>query len=401
MQCPSCGAISKKNDCCAELVLESFIEREPSDWAAISDSDSTINHSLRSHSINDLTMNSASDLPSSIDARKSTLIEFPGVNRTPLPQWRKDLSERVREVQERKAREARETVELEQGQAEPANLQPQLELLPAVEAPPMNPLVAAALKRIERAHQPPHIETSQAVNMLATAVAYAPACEENEIEVPIAQVLEVESENPVETLLETEPLSPTEKNHNLTVVSVVEEPPVEIQEQEPPPIPKRLIMDDPNDPALNYLDSISRTVRVEEADTQRASVFRRLVCALLDLIICALLTAPIALAMELTGTSVKDPRAVQVLAGCVVIITFIYLTLTTALTGRTLAMRPLSLRIIDRKTGLIPTGSQSVGRSFLYLGGLALAGIGILAALVNREGYAIHDRVTRTAVIRT
>lgn len=400
MQCPSCGAISEKNDCCVELVLESFVEPEPSDWGAINDSDITVNQSLRSQLLNDLTMNSASDLPSSSEARKSTLIEFPGVNRTPVPQWRKDLSERVREVQERKAREAREAIELEQSQAEPANLQHQLELLPAVEAPPMNPLVAAALKRIERAHQPT-IETGHAVNMLATAVAYAPACEENEVEVPIAQVLEVESENPVEILLETEQLSPTEKNHNLTVVPLIEEPPVEIQEQEPPPIPKRLIVEDPNDPALNYLDSISRTIRVEEADTQRASVFRRLVCSLLDLIICALLTAPIALAMELTGTSVKDPRAIQVLAGCVVIVTFIYLTLSTALTGRTLAMRLLSLRIIDRKTGLIPTGSQSVGRSFLYLGGLALAGIGILAALVNRDGYAIHDQLTRTAVIRT
>ena len=401
MQCPSCGAISEQNDCCVELVLESFIKPEPSDWGAINDSDITVNESLRSHLLNDLTMNSASDLPSSSEARKSTLIEFPGVNRTPLPQWRKDLSERVREVQERKAREARESIELGQSPTEPANLQHQLELLPTVETPPMNPLVAAALKRIERAHQPAHIETGQAVNMLATAVAYAPACEENEVEVPIAQVLEVESENPVEILLETEQLTPTEKNRNLTVVPVIEEPAVEIQEQEPPPTPKRLIVEDPNDPALNYLDSISRTIRVEEADTQRASAFRRLVCSLLDLIICASLTAPIALAMELTGTSIRDPRAIQVLVGCVVIVTFIYLTLSTALTGRTLAMRLLALRIIDRKTGLIPTGSQSVGRSFLYIGGLALAGIGILAALVNRDGYAIHDQLTRTAVIRT
>jgi hypothetical protein len=35
----------------------------------------------------------------------STLIEFPGATR-PVPEWRKQLSQRVREVQERKAREA-------------------------------------------------------------------------------------------------------------------------------------------------------------------------------------------------------------------------------------------------------------------------------------------------------
>ena len=38
--------------------------------------------------------------------KSSTLIEFPGVSKPPLPQWRKELSERVREVQERRARDA-------------------------------------------------------------------------------------------------------------------------------------------------------------------------------------------------------------------------------------------------------------------------------------------------------
>jgi hypothetical protein len=388
MQCPSCGAISEKIDCCANLVL-GIHENQPIEQEA----------TISNH---DLKMNSASDLSSSQEARKSTLIEFPGLNRTPVPEWRKELSERVREVQERRAREAREALELEQQKTEAANLQPQLELLPAVEAPPMNPLVAAALKRIERAHQPTQIETGPSSrNMLAAAVAYAPECEENEVEVPTAQVLELEPEIPVEAILETEQQPTVEKIHNLTVVPTIAEPQVEIKTPEPPPVPKRLIKDDPNDPALNYLDSISRGVRVDEVDTQRSSAFRRLVCALLDLIICGLLCGPIALAMKMTGTNLNDPRAIQVLAGCLVIVTFIYLTLSTALTGRTLAMRLLSLRIIDTKTGLIPTGSQSVGRSFLYLGSLALAGIGILAALVSREGYAVHDRLTRTAVIRT
>src|SRR2546430_11105274 len=37
----------------------------------------------------------------------SRLIEFPGATRT-MPEWRKQLSQRVREIQERKAREAAE-----------------------------------------------------------------------------------------------------------------------------------------------------------------------------------------------------------------------------------------------------------------------------------------------------
>ena len=173
-----------------------------------------------------------------------------------------------------------------------------------------------------------------------------------------------------------------------------------IVKAEPPKAPKRLIKDDPNDPALNYLDSISRNLRVDDLSAKSASPFRRLVCAVLDLIFCALLSSPIALAMNLTGSNLQDTRVIAVLAGSAVVVTFFYLTLMTALTGRTWAMRLLSLRVIDTKTGLIPTGSQSIGRSFFYLISLATV-VGVLFALVSREGYTMHDRFTRTAVITT
>jgi uncharacterized RDD family membrane protein YckC len=168
---------------------------------------------------------------------------------------------------------------------------------------------------------------------------------------------------------------------------------------DPPRPPKRLIRDD-NDPALNYLDSISKTLCVDDLNHRSASAFRRLVCALLDLIFCALLSAPIAGAMYLTGSNPRDPQTIAVLAGSGVVVTFLYLTSLTALTGRTWAMRLLSLRVIDTKTGLIPTGGQSIGRSFFYLMSLATV-VGILFALVSREGYTVHDRFTRTAVVTT
>src|SRR5437763_8076117 len=99
--------------------------------------------------------------------KKSTLIEFPGVSRSSVPEWRKELSERVREVQERRARETINP--------------PQLELLPPAQMPAMNPLVAAALKRIERAHQTAPSENHQPRTTLATAIAYAPEREENDM----------------------------------------------------------------------------------------------------------------------------------------------------------------------------------------------------------------------------
>jgi uncharacterized RDD family membrane protein YckC len=326
--------------------------------------------------------------------KKSTLIEFPGVSRNSLPEWRKELSERVREVQEKRAREAaQEAAEAERKRVEAAINPPQLELLPPTPMPAMNPLVAAALKRIERAHQPAPAEDRQPRTTLATAVAYAPEREENEMSETVSpnQQLTFNPEIP-EPAVETLPLV-EEKAPHLAVVPVVEKP-------EPARPPKRLIKDDPNDPALNYLDSIAKNLRVDELERRSASAFRRVVGALLDLIFCALLSAPIAGAMYLTGSNLQEMRVIAVLAGSAVVVTFIYLTLMTALTGRTWAMRLLSLRVIDTKTGLIPTGGQAIGRSFFYLISLATV-LGIFFALISREGYTVHDCFTRTAVVTT
>ena len=314
-----------------------------------------------------------------------------------MPEWRKELSERVREVQEKRAREAaREAAEAERQRVEAAINQPQLELLPPAQMPAMNPLVAAALKRIERAHQTSPSESRQPRTTLATAVAYAPDREDNDMSDTVASTPQLAFEET--EIHETEPVVTVEKAHHLSVVAVSE--PVAQTFETPKVAPKRLIKDDPNDPALNYLDSISRNLCVDDQNKQCASASRRLIGAVVDLIFCGVLTAPIAGAMYATGSNLQDPRAIGVLGGSLVVVTFIYLTLMTALTGRTWAMRLLKLRVIDTKTGLIPTGGQSIGRSFFYLLSLATV-LGILSALVSREGYTIHDRFTRTAVVTT
>ena len=312
-----------------------------------------------------------------------------------MPEWRKELSERVREVQEKRAREAaHEAAEAERQRLEAAVNPPQLELLPPTPSPAMNPLVAAALKRIERAHQPAPSESRQPRSTLATAVAYAPEREDNDMSDTVPSTPQLAFEEP--EILQAEPEVTVEKAHHLSVVPVIEPvaPPIET----PKAPPKRLIKDD--DPALNYLDSISSSFCVDDLTRQSASAFRRLVGAVVDLIFCGILTAPIAGAIYFTGNHLQDPRAIGVLAGSLVVVTFIYLTLMTALTGRTWAMRLLSLRVIDTKTGLIPTGGQSIGRSFFYLMSLATV-FGVLFGLVSREGYTIHDRFTRTAVVTT
>ncbi len=346
-------------------------------------------------------MESIGDTPTQPREKRSTLIEFPGVSRNSVPEWRKELSERVREVQERRARDAaREAADAERHRIESAVNPPQLELLPPAEMPAINPLVVAALKRSERAYQTAPTETRQPRTTLATAIAYAPAREDNDMNEtvgPPTTQLTFEPEIAIETVaIEEVPIEeppPVVEKTHLVVVPPVEPVPA-------PLAPKRLIRDDPNDPALNYLDSISRNLRVDDSPAKSASAFRRLVSAVLDLIFCGILTSTIAGAIYLTGNKLQDPRALIVLGGSFVVVIFIYLTLMTALTGRTWAMRLMSLKVIDMKTGLIPTGGQSIGRSFFYLLSLATV-LGILTALVSREGYAAHDRFTRTAVVMT
>ena len=376
MQCPSCGAITENSESCIEC-------SQPENVATLDD-----------------TLDASPVVQAK--PKSSTLIEFPGVHRNAVPEWRKELSVRVREVQERRAREAaREAAEAERLRVEAAaSRPPQLELLPQTESPPMNPLVAAALKRIERAHQVAAEDTMTGMSV-ATAVAYAPKLEVRE---PVFETLEATT---VETQLKLTPVP--EKTYSDTPPKVEKNPPLmavaaaevsATKKIEKLPAPKRLIVDDPNDPALNYLDSIDRTLRVDEVSSQRASAFRRLFCSLFDLLTCALLASPLILALYWKGIDLNAMRPLVVVAGAAVLLTFLYFTLSIALTGRTWAMKLFRLRVIDVRTGLIPTGSQSAGRAFFYLISLATAGLGILYALISREGDTMHDRFTRTAVIK-
>src|SRR5690349_745620 len=176
-----------------------------------------------------IAMKATGDSPTSPQERKSTLIEFPGVSRNSMPEWRKELSERVREVQERRAREAaHEAAEAERQRATEVSNPPQLNLLPRTETPAMNPLVAAALKRIERAHQSASVEARPPRTSLATAVAYAPEREENPMNETDPPTIQLEFEPEAAAVEVLKPV--VEKTHLAIVPTPVEmviEAPVE------------------------------------------------------------------------------------------------------------------------------------------------------------------------------
>jgi uncharacterized RDD family membrane protein YckC len=153
---------------------------------------------------------------------------------------------------------------------------------------------------------------------------------------------------------------------------------------------------------LNYLDSISTTVMVDHRSYGSASIVRRCCGGIIDLVAMAALTSPLLLLTQQAALARSDMRMIAFATAAALLVGFLYLTVAVAFTGRTLGMRFSSLRVVDARTGLIPTGSQSAGRAFLYLLTLAsTAGIALLYALIDREGRTIHDRFTQTAVIRT
>jgi uncharacterized RDD family membrane protein YckC len=380
MKCPECGATLKK------------ISRKCNECGALLKKKANIPLSAQSNVI---------EPAPTVSARQATtpketpsLIEFPGINRSALPEWRKELSERVREKQERRAREAEieakapATTAVETTAPAPAIL----ELLPQTEMPPLNPIVEAALKRIERAH----LQSSSSSNgnaALATAVAYEEeqGFAESEGESSLGYS---DGDSANEPGVESWPL---EKTHNLAVVpnpTVTKEDAGAIIKK-----PKRLI-GETNDPALNYLDTVPTALLVERREYVAASAARRALAAIVDLAILFALTSPLLALNSLTRLDWQNWRVIASAAGSFMLVDFLYLTILTAFTGRTLGMRLCSLRVVDARNGLIPTGSQSAGRALIYLLSLASAGILSLYVFVDSERNALQDRFTRTSVVR-
>ena len=379
MKCPECGAtlkkISKKCTECGALLKR--------------DSDTTSAQPKKVELTPAITLKQPDPR-----LQNPSLIEFPGINRNALPEWRKELSERVREKQERRAREAVlesqgiVTTEVESSPAVPAIL----ELLPQTELPPLNPIVEAALKRIERAHSQSS-SFSHGNAALATAIAY------DEVQgFSGSEAGSTPGAASIEPMIEPgADARPPERTHNLSVV-----PNPTVNKEDANALltkPKRLI-GETNDPALNYLDAVPTALLVERREYIAASAIRRGIAAILDLAIVVALTSPLLALNGLTNLDWQNWRVIAFSAGSFLSIGFLYLTIVTAFTGRTLGMRLCSLRVVDARNGLIPTGSQSAGRAFIYMLSLATAGILSLYVFIDSDKNALHDRFTRTAVIR-
>jgi uncharacterized RDD family membrane protein YckC len=308
---------------------------------------------------------------------KSTLIEFPGVSRA-VPEWRKQLNQRVREVQEQRAREAAEAAASAKESETFSCALPsgQLELVPDREQTVMNPIVSKALERVERARRS---DFAVGAAGAATATALAPV-----------------ADDAVETESSISPKPQTVARKSKLVV-VPPQPAVD----EPKPKRVRVISDGIENAALSYLETcLSVPVIASDMRGDRAGVWRRMIAAVFDLFVVALLSAPIVAGIELAQGLWSDLRVIGLMGGIALFLMFSYLTVSIALTGRTLGMRLLSLRTIDVRTGLIPTGGQAMKRAAGYIFSLAILGLGLIYALIDREGRTMHDRFSKTIVVK-
>ena len=330
----------------------------------------------------------------------SRLIEFPGASRA-VPEWRKQLSQRVREVQERRAREAAEELAAARkaGLVSCALPSGQLELVPDLEQPVMNPIVSKALERLERARR-----DDQPSDVTATAAAPALAANFEEFttgeltdEAPESETLQSKpkltvvspsflAEEATEEIAMTE-LTPRPEVATASIVPGVERKPV------------RLISDD--DVALSYLDTcLSVPALASDTRADIPALSRRFFAGVFDLILIALMASPAVAAVYYSGARWADPRTIELLSGATAFTMFTYMTMSIALTGRTLGMRMLSLRTIDLRTGLIPTGGQSIKRAIGFVFSLACLGAGQGYALIDPDKRTVYDRFSNTIVVR-
>jgi uncharacterized RDD family membrane protein YckC len=411
MQCPSCRAVYSNglSFCprCKTPATKPSTETQP----ALS-AEQPAETRAPAAETNDIEA-TVSNAEAAIEAEKaappaSTLIEFPGVSRN-KPQWRKELSERVREIQERRAREGtRETVsppvQHPAGQPAPAA---QLGLVPQPDAPAVNPIVAAALKRLERASQSSQHMTRTRATMRGAATAVARVAEEQyqseegqELELG-ALSLQMNAPQPQDEAIPEETVIETarEREHTLVVVPPTQPPP-------PPPTAstvehRHLTMKAVDEESLFELDEATLDATpAEAAYDDRAPVVSRVVGSFIDLLVVAFASSPFAAIIELTNGNWSDVRVVASMCGIILTIMFLYLAASTALVGRTWGMSLLSIRAVDVDSGLPPTTKQAVWRALLYMISLASFGLGILYALFDAEGRTAHDHLSGTAVVR-
>ncbi|HEX8720984.1 MAG TPA: RDD family protein, partial [Pyrinomonadaceae bacterium] len=377
-------------------------------------------------------------------ANNSTRIEFPGVNRN-RPAGRTELSERFREIQQRRAREAdpegddvpRRAAHAQAAPAQEATpaaaraadaASKQLGLVPPQDEPELNPLVAKALRRIERARAAAQPATHHAGGRAQTAAATARVVEERP-----EPVAEAPAPQPPPLVVVQPKPQPAKAEPPQALKAETAAAPAEVEEPKAPARAPR-----PAAPQATTSQAVEPQTAEEDAEAQdgsrkprhiagvldefwlerqgiellpkveekeltyddRAPRVKRVAAAVVDLFAVAILCAPFAAAIELTISNWGDSRVWGSMALIAALVMFLYHTCSVALAGRTLGMSLCGLQAVDAHKACVPTTGQCMRRAFVYMLSLAAGGLGLLYSLFDAEGRAAHDILSGTVVVR-
>ena len=102
-----------------------------------------------------------------------------------------------------------------------------------------------------------------------------------------------------------------------------------------------------------------------------------------------------------TGTSINPGKGT--ISGIIVLISFVvwefvYFAYQWALSGKTVGMALLGIRVVGTEGDPI-TGRQAVIRTLTLPLSFLLFGLGFIGILLNKDRHALHDRFARTVVV--
>jgi uncharacterized RDD family membrane protein YckC len=100
----------------------------------------------------------------------------------------------------------------------------------------------------------------------------------------------------------------------------------------------------------------------------------------------------------MAGADVPEATLLPPALALAALLQFVHSALGCGLAGRTLGKWMLGLRLVG-PDGRLPSPGRAAARALLSLASVGLLGIGLLLALFDRRGRALHDLVARTAVV--
>ena len=134
---------------------------------------------------------------------------------------------------------------------------------------------------------------------------------------------------------------------------------------------------------------------------QVPSPFRRVASWVVDGLLSASLATLLVLGgLRLAGASGAGVDALPVAAALGALLHFTHASLGHALAGRTLGKWMLDLEVVG-PDGRPPGPGRSALRAALSLASAGALGLGLLLALVDGKGRALHDRFAGTSVVRS